>query len=328
MSRIAIIGAGLSGLVVARALQSRHDVTVFEKARGVGGRMATRSAGAWEFDHGAQFFTARTPEFQDFLRPLREQELVAEWRASCVELNGRKIKAVRNWSQDFPRLVATPKMNALGKWLADGLTVRANVNVQELERDGAGWHLIDATLASLGPFDWVVSSAPAPQTAALLPDYSPLHDHARGIAMQACFALLLGFDAAPDPDWQAALVHDADIGWISVNSSKPGRSSACSIVVHSTNAWAEQHIDDPVDDVTAHLVRTVSEISGIEANSAAHCDLHRWRYANINTQRRAAQVDPDNRLAACGDWFVRGRVEGAFTSAQRLLSQLAPLIDA
>ena len=326
MSRIAIIGAGLSGLVAARALQSRHDVTVFEKARGVGGRMATRRAGAWEFDHGAQFFTARTREFQDFLAPLREHGIVADWHADFVELEDGKINAARTWDQDYPHFVGTPKMNALGKWLANGLTVRTNVNVKRLERDGYGWRLLDATLASLGTFDWVISTAPAPQTAALLPTYSPLHDHACGVAMQACFALLLGFEAEPSLEWQAALVRDADISWVSVNSSKPGRSCAFSLVVHSTNAWADQHIDDPLEDVTAHLLRMISEIVGIEASRAAHRDLHRWRYANISAQQPATQVDLEHRLAACGDWFVRGRVEGAFTSARNLLRQLTPLI--
>ena len=326
MSRVAIIGAGLSGLVVARTLQSRHDVTVFEKSRGVGGRMATRSAGAWRFDHGAQFFTARTPQFRDFLAPLQEQGIVAGWHAEFAELRGSKINSARRWDQDYPHFVAMPGMNALCKWLATGPAVRTNVHVRRLERDGSGWRLFDAGSESRGTFDWVISTAPAAQTAALMPEYSPLHGHARAVGMRACFALLLGFEAPPALDWQAALVRDADISWVSVNSSKPGRSGAFSMVVHSTNAWADRHIDDPLDDVRAHLLRTVSEVVGIDADAAAHRDLHRWRYANTAAQKPAAQVDPGNRLAACGDWFVRGRVEGAFTSARNLLEQLAPWI--
>ena len=60
---IAIIGAGLSGLIAARELAKNNDVTIFEKARGVGGRMATRRANnlkfdGFNFDHGTQYFTA------------------------------------------------------------------------------------------------------------------------------------------------------------------------------------------------------------------------------------------------------------------------------
>ncbi|MDO9620329.1 MAG: FAD-dependent oxidoreductase, partial [Moraxellaceae bacterium] len=40
---IAIIGAGMSGLSCASALQQLgHNVTVFDKSRGMGGRMSTR----------------------------------------------------------------------------------------------------------------------------------------------------------------------------------------------------------------------------------------------------------------------------------------------
>lgn len=326
MSRVAIIGAGLSGLVVARALRPRHDVTVFEKSRSVGGRMATRSAGTWEFDHGAQFFTARTPEFRDFLRPLQEQGIVAVWHAEFAELKGSEINSARKWDQDYPHFVAMPAMSALAKWLASGLTVRTDVNVQGLERDGSGWRLLDAGSKLPGDFDWVISTAPAAQTATLFPGCSPLHDHAHRVDMRACFALLLGFESPPPLDWQAALVRDADISWVSVNSSKPGRSGASSIVAHSTNAWADRHIDESLDDVGAHLLRTVSEVVGIDAGTVAHRDVHRWRYANIGAQPPAMQVDPGNQLAACGDWFVRGRIEGAFTSARNLLRQLEPWI--
>ena len=69
MRRVAVIGAGLSGLA-ARELSESSEVTVFEKSRGYGGRMATRYGGDFEFDHGAQFFTARSAEFQEFLEPL------------------------------------------------------------------------------------------------------------------------------------------------------------------------------------------------------------------------------------------------------------------
>ena len=41
--RIIVVGAGLSGLMAARECASHgHEVIVFDKGRGVGGRLATR----------------------------------------------------------------------------------------------------------------------------------------------------------------------------------------------------------------------------------------------------------------------------------------------
>ena len=57
----AIVGAGLSGVTCAASLHEQGiSVRVFEKSRGIGGRMATRRTPAGlHFDHGAQYFTAR-----------------------------------------------------------------------------------------------------------------------------------------------------------------------------------------------------------------------------------------------------------------------------
>jgi predicted NAD/FAD-dependent oxidoreductase len=87
VTTIAVVGAGLPGLVAARQLQAFADVTVFEKSRGAGGRMATRYAGEFKFDHGAQFFTARTTAFRDFLEPLLSEGVIADWPARFAELD-------------------------------------------------------------------------------------------------------------------------------------------------------------------------------------------------------------------------------------------------
>jgi predicted NAD/FAD-dependent oxidoreductase len=321
MSSIAVIGAGLAGLVVARRLEKSHDVVLFEKSRGVGGRMATRRAGTFQFDHGAQFFTARTRSFRTFLEPLVEAGVVADWPARFAELRRGQIVESRQCNDDYPHYVGTPGMNAIGKALASGLDVRLDTAVTSLERQGAGWQLAGDGQRPLGEFDWVIVTAPAAQAADLL-SHTSLAAVATSVRMRACYALLLGFDEAVELPWQAALVHDADISWISVNSSKPGRLSSSSLVVHSTNAWADAHADANIEDVRRHLLGECSDVTGIDM-AAAFVDVHRWRYANVDRQEgNSFALDPDQGLAACGDWFVRGRVEGAFSSANALAETL------
>ncbi len=328
MSRIAVIGAGLSGLVVARELSRQHDVRVFEKSRGVGGRIATRYADEWEFDHGAQFFTARTASFRRFLAPLIERGIVHHWPARFVEIRNTEITARRQWDEEYPHYVAAPRMNALGKELAADLHIEVGTRIDQLEECRGGWRLRTADDSIDGDFDWVVVTAPAAQSAALLPADSLLRAHAATASMKACFALMLGFDAEPAIDWDAALVRDRDISWMSVNSSKPGREAGFAMVVHATNAWADQHIEDAIENVRDHMLDEVSAAAGIDARAATHIDVQRWRFANIDRQRGdAPQVEHERGLAVCGDWFLRGRVESAFTSAERVLDELAPYLD-
>lgn len=59
-----IVGAGFSGLVLAHRLKNAgHEVLLLDKAKSVGGRMATRRDGDAAFDHGAQFSSSDFKEF-------------------------------------------------------------------------------------------------------------------------------------------------------------------------------------------------------------------------------------------------------------------------
>ena len=327
MTRVAVIGAGLSGLVAARKLQECSEVTVFEKSRGLGGRMATRYGADFEFDHGAQFFTARSAEFQKFLEPLIAQGVVACWRARFAELHRDTVTATQDWDDAQPHYVGAPRMNTIGGYLADGLTVRRDTTVAQLDRVADGWRLADSDGRALGRFDWVVCAVPAAQTAALAPADSQLYRLAAEVPMRACFALMLGFDKPLPLQWQAALVSGTDISWISVNSSKPQRADGFTLVGHSTNAYADNNLDTHLPTVQEHLLREVSAVIGIDCGEASFCQLQRWRYANVDKQSGPAYlVDAETQLAGCGDWFCGGRVEAAFSSGWEVARKLRVLV--
>ncbi len=327
VTSVAIVGAGLSGLVVARRLQSLADVTVFEKSRGVGGRMATRYAGEFEFDHGAQFFTARTDAFKAFLGPLIDGGVVADWKADFAELNRDVLTASRSWGDSYPHYVGTPRMSSIGKHLSANLNIALETDLCAVVQESDGWRLLDSAGTRHGPFDWLVVTAPAAQTAALAEDSTQLVAYCGERRMLGCFALMLGFAEGIDLPWNAALVRNADISWISVNSSKPGRGHASTMVVHSTNAWADAHMEDDGDAVLEHMLDEASAVSGADLRTAVHRQVHRWRYANIAKQSGPTHfVDDEKKLAACGDWWVRGRIEAAFTSANALAGSLVERI--
>jgi renalase len=323
MARIAVIGAGLAGLVVSRELADAHDVCLFEKSRGVGGRMSTRRAGPFEFDHGAQFFTARSREFRAFLEPMLQAGVVAAWPARFAEIQRSQIVATRRWGNENPHFVGVPGMSAVGRKLASGLNIRLETAVRSVSRVGDRWQLFGGGDVLLGEFDWVIVTAPATQAADLLASAS-IASYARRVRMHACYALLLGFDEPQDLPWNAALIRDADISWISVNSSKPGRAEPFCLVVHSTNTWAEANVDEDIEVIRHHLAEECREVAGIDTAAAAFVDVQRWRYANVDEQHGDLfALDAGQRLAMCGDWFVRGRVEGAFRSAIALAGRIA-----
>ena len=98
--------------------------------------------------------------------------------------------------------------------------------------------------------------------------------------------------------------------------------------MHSTNAWAAKNLEMQPESVEAHLLDELSEVLGVDARTAAHIALHRWRYANLPRRKdEAPVVDAEQRLAICGDWLVHGRVEAAFQSARHMLDSLVPMLE-
>lgn len=327
MTRIAVAGAGMSGLVVARRLSAFGDVTVFEKSRGPGGRMSTRYADAFEFDHGAQYFTARSTAFQAFLQPLIDAGEVATWQPTVAQFDGHRMTGHKPGSEYEQRYVGTPRMNRIGKQVADGLDLRLGSEIAGVQRDEESWVLELADASRSGPYDWLILAAPAPQTAVLAHAHPKLVKFCTSRVMRGCFALMLGFAEPLDLEWQAAEIRNSPIGWIAVNSSKPGRGAPYTLVVHSANDWADAHIDDDRHHVIKLILDECSAIIGRDVRVAVHRQLHRWRYANADkTSGDTYFLDKTRRLAACGDWCIRGRVEEAFTSGNELAGALAALL--
>lgn len=328
MIKIAIIGAGLSGLTIANKIKDKAHVVIFEKARGVGGRIATRRAEPYQFDHGAQFFKAKTHDFKSFIDPMIKDGVLKAWEARFAEIDNGHIINKRQWSCDDPHYVGVSSMNAMAKFLSKDLTIQLNTKVSSIKKYQDKWIVEDSEGANLGEYDWVISTIPAEQMFDIFESSQLKKPAIEKVQMQGCFSLMLGFQRPLELEFDAALIRGADISWVSVNSSKPGRKKAFSLLVHSTNKWADEHIDDNKTEVLQYLCREVSEVIGVDLSQADHKDIHCWRYANVAKQKGVTHyIDGKNKICVCGDWFIHGRVESAFITGHDLSSSLLKIIS-
>ena len=325
--RIAIIGAGISGLTLANRLNSTFEVVVLEKSRGIGGRMATRQAEPFAFDHGTQFFTARDKKFTQFITPYLRSGIVQEWIGKVVTLEVNKKTTNRLWFE--PHYVACPGMNNLCKKLADGINIRLNCEVAPLSfKDSKSWHLVDKNGESLGEFDLVISTVPPVQTCKLFNTFLPENTSISNSKFLACFTMMFGFHKKWDKTWIGAKVHKSPIEWIAVNSSKPGRNdNHTALVVHSSNTWAEEHVNDDLQQTEIFLRRELNKILNIELSFPDYFSLHRWRYALLSKShddktRNTPYFDTNLNLACVGDWGSRSRIEDAWIDANELADKI------
>jgi predicted NAD/FAD-dependent oxidoreductase len=294
-----VIGAGMCGLTVAAGLaQSGRPVTVLDKSRGLGGRLATRRAGAWRFDHGAQYIRPKMADFAAFLD-----------RLGAVD-----------WPEVPGALTGVPGMSALVKPLAEELDIRTGCRVAGLVRAGGLWLATAPDGGELARAERVVLAVPAPQAAALLPD-DPLGVRARSVAMDPCWTLMVAFDDRPDlPDAQRDGA--TALGWVARDAGKPGRSGETWVAQASAD-WTRAHLDLEKNAATVELLALLRARAGGWLPRVLHADAHRWLYAQASTPLgQGCLADPARGLVVAGDWCLGPRAEDAFHSARATLTAL------
>jgi renalase len=340
----AIIGAGMAGIACARTLvQAGHRVTVFEKSRGFGGRMSTRTTAFGTFDHGVQYFTARDPRFIQALDTT--PKLCRPWSANTVRVLDELGRVA---SASLPgreaHWVPTPGMNALAKRWAEPLVaqnqVQLETRVMQIEADALDakrWQLrtqgpADAQQVYSG-FDSVLLAMPCEQASVLLrttPQATALAQQVDHVTVAPCWTLMLAFPNAVQPglttlgpQWNAARSTHHRIAWLARESSKPGRGGIERWTVQASPAWSQEHIDDDPQRVQAKLLRAFSEVTGIRAEPA-HVDTHRWLYAQtVRPLGKSHLWDKKSGIGVCGDWCLGHRVEDAFISGLELALKVA-----
>ncbi|QDU77436.1 protoporphyrinogen oxidase [Bremerella volcania] len=323
MPTVAIIGAGISGIVCARRLTSRFDVRLFDKSRGVSGRMATRRTGHADacFDHGAQYFTVRSKQVKPMLEEWIDDGIVAMWRGNVSVLRpGFKIQR-----EPTPRYVAMPGMNSLGKHLVRFLDVETNTHIEKAIHSGEGWTLTTTDGVNHGPFDVLVSTAPPEQTLGIVGSKSPFTSTLASQQFDPCWATMIHFEQPVPVSYDAAFVHENPLRWICRNNSKPGRDPDQECwVLHASPDWSKEHLEESPEQVTPQLLEAFSKAIEQPLGAISHVASHRWRYsAPVNPLEEGHLWDPKSKLGIAGDWCSGARVEGAILSGLSLAKKIA-----
>jgi renalase len=316
--RIAIVGAGIAGLAAARRLRAAGlACTLFDKSRGVGGRMATRRVegtvpGGFHFDHGAQYFTAKGPRFRALVAQWRDAGQAAEWFDGAF--------------------VGTPGMSTPVNAMAGDSTIHRGCAVAALRRDADGWTIIapdGPDIDGNGRFDSVILAMPSPQVAVLLASAGMAFPALEAVRYAPCWALMLGFRTSIALSSDRLRPEDQSVAWIAQGSGKPDpKSPTKTVVAHATPEWSRRRLEDLPETVTGELMGRVLTLARIEA-TPDYAVSHRWRYALVEQPAGTAfQWDEGARIGACGDWGLGPRIEAAFDSGEALATAIAGSLGA
>ena len=323
MKNVAIIGAGITGVTIANLLQKKYNLTVFEKSRGVGGRMATRRAEPYQFNHGAQYFKIENKEFKDFLQPLMVNNIIKPMKANQIEiLNKKVIKRTKIYNQQY--FTADSKMNSVVKYLINNnFSIKLLCKIEKILKENDNWFIIDSNKVSYGPYNWLFITIPPNQAIEILYNNFKFLDIIKKIKMRSCYSLMLGFDEIKEFDFDTALFLDEDIQWLSISKKILEKKEYYNLLINSSYNFAEQNINGSKDKISNYLIKQVSDILQCELNNYKHKALHFWKYAmSENNNNLGSLIDEDLKVIVCGDWCMNGKVEGGFLSAKNAANKL------
>ena len=330
---VAIVGAGMAGARCAARLQEAGAaVQVVDKARGPGGRLATRRAHVLDtnghelpvaWDHGCPGFEAQDASLQAWLHTQAASGRATRWQPRAGRDEGQAA------APPPARWRGTPSQPSLCHALLEGVATQWQTTVRALRRGGDAWWL-DTDGAPLGPFSAVVLALPPAQAAPLLAPHRL--DWARAAAlvpMQPCWTWMGVSEAQADwggADWWAPA--DGPLELVVRQTHRLDGPSAQGLdawVAHARPGWSREQIESPPEAVADALQAAVDRVLG-RPLAWRHRVVHRWRYAQtvLPPAERwgGARWDGHARLGQCGDFLAGHGVDAAWRSGQALVERI------
>ena len=326
--KIAIIGAGMSGIGAARLLKKHdHDVTLWEKSAAVGGRVATKylveDGRETFFDSGAQNIKSQNRVLESELQMLGFNQQILIAAPTCLRDDNRILPADAEANAE-PKWSCRKGMNYLPYFLAQELDVRRNTHVSRLEKVGNTWMLRGEANRVLDVVERVIITIPTPQAADLLEASDQPNAQRiallRSVEYSRCLSVLLRYEIASDDlDFYALLSKDrgAPLLWLARENAKdfaPDNSTALVAQLgHETSCalWNESDAE-----IVRQTERWIHEIDARFTTSSWNF-VKRWRFSQPKNPIAFEDANTiEDRVLVCGDGLSKARVVDAWDSGE------------
>jgi len=338
--RVVVIGAGISGIACARALQDAgFTPSVLDRGQRLGGRMASRRLPRSQGPHaghitdiGASYFTARDPHFQSAVDRLIAAGIVRPWTDAFAVATDGRITGRRSGPM---RYAAPNGLRSVVQALAEGVSVITGTRVSQVRAR----HDSHLEVTAQGGVDWVdeaVDAAalcmPGPQAHRLLTGEHPGIEAAQLAALAHPWEPVISVSAGfPEVAWEpfdgVFVNDDPTLTWIADDGARRGNAAPV-LVAHVEPELAATCLDDP-QRAAEPAIAAMRRLLEIEAEPA-WVDAHRWTFARpTGASAEPCFLDAGLGLGLAGDaWSAGPRVEAAWCSGRALGQQLAAHLDA
>ena len=321
MSSFCVIGSGISGATIANLLNKKHNVDLYDKARGLGGRSSFKRLDKIRgFDHGTQYFSPKTPEFKKFTKKLIEKKILKIWEGNHKFLSDKKKE-----NKKHVKVIGRKGNNDISKYLLKNVRCYFQSELKKINFQNRKWNLIfnDGEIRN---YENLILTCPFPQLKKLSKKYIKNSFIKEKIKMDANITILIEIKKT-NLGYSSFLFNDRILGWAGYeNSKKRFKSKSDLWTLQSTFNWANKKINqNKVLKKTNSkiLIDKFFKLTGIKRTKVLFSLNHGWKYSsNSKPLKLKSYWNSRLNLGVCGDWFKGPRFESGWISANDLYKKI------
>ena len=321
MSSFCVIGSGISGATIANLLNKKHNVDLYDKARGLGGRSSfKRLDNVRGFDHGTQYFSPKTPEFRRFTKKLIEKKILKIWEGNHKFLSDKKKE-----NKKHVKVIGRKGNNDISKYLLKNVRCYFQSELKKINFQNGKWNLIfnDGEIRN---YENLILTCPFPQLKKLSKKYIKNSFIKEKIKMDANITILIEIKKT-NLGYSSFLFNDRILGWAGYeNSKKRFKSKSDLWTLQSTFNWANKKINQNkvLKKTNAKiLIDKFFKLTGIKRTKVLFSLNHGWKYSsNSKPLKLKSYWNSRLNLGVCADWFNGPRLESGWISANDLYKKI------
>jgi hypothetical protein len=297
--KIVILGAGMSAVACAENLLDSFQVELYEKSKGVGGRLCSKKYDGTRYHFGAQFCTYTNSEFQNFLV-----------RNHAKKFNGSAYDCAKRENINTNKyFVHAEGMQGLLKQSAKSLDIKSREKCIKADTHNKVVHFESGLEVT---YDILISSLPLPQAKELL-----RFDEPSNVIFDPCLAVGFMIGGSKANKYNAYKVVNKDISWAASSKYYNAKMNETWVLQFSPKT-SKKMFDSTEASLKEFAAIQLKDLLGIDA-TIQNSYIFKWKYAQCNrSSNEQSFITLDNDVFAIGDWNISPRVESAFLSGRAL----------
>ena len=316
MKDFCIVGSGIAGSTIANLLAKNYSVEVFDKARGPGGRASNRRYKSnLSFDHGLQYFSAKSVEFKKILINLKKKKILKDWPGAHLDFTFKNKKI-------STKFIGIKGNNDFCKYLITGINTNYQSTVTNISFNSKFWTLTINGKNKLY-FKYLILTCPFPQLKLLASKYLRKEIINLKVNMVPNITVMVAFKNYKSLNINSIKFNDEIITWACQENSKNRFKCNENLwTIQCSEKFSKKIINlykKNKNKYQSIILKKFEQLLGFKTKNATFKNIHGWKYSSSNSITSSKYIWNEKcNLGVCGDWFIGPKGENAWQSAKNL----------